>query len=323
MLGERPEGSDEASQVVLRVPAEVRSAQSAHSVGNGRTGRRYNGSWGPGESARPVRARRLAPVATRTRVLVADSAAIFRASVCALLGREEDFEVADAADLGTLLATAKRGWPEIVLIDSDLPPAGALHALAQMRSLCSARAVVWSLETGPDHLVAAICAGARGYLPKHISTAGLLRSLRAVARGEVALPRSLGAVLFESVHGVAERNRAREHARFLSRRELEVLALVAAGLQNKHVAAELCISVLTVKRHVQNILEKLGVSSRHEAAVVYRSAFAPETSGAIAETTELVRDVLPEFLSRSRLVQGELTTVMTAALAAGEERGSR
>jgi two-component system, NarL family, nitrate/nitrite response regulator NarL len=276
-LGERPEGSDEGAQLLLRVPTEVRSAQPAHLVGNGRTVRRYGGSSGPGGSARLVRARRLVPVTTRTRVLVADSAAIFRASVCALLGREDDFEVADAADLGELLAAAKRGWPEVILIDSDLAPEGALHALARMRTFCSARAVVWSFETSPEHLVAAICAGARGYLPKRVSTAGLLSSLRAVARGEAALPRSLAGVLFESVRGVAERNRAREDTRLLSRRELEVLALVAAGLQNKHVATELYISTLTVKRHVQNILHKLGVSSRQDAAAVYQAAFPPET----------------------------------------------
>jgi len=225
-------------------------------------------------------------------VLVADSAGIFRASICALLAREDDFDVASAVDVSELLAAVQRGWPDIVLIDRDLPPAGAVHALERMRGVSSARAIVWGYDPGSEDLLAAVCAGANGYLPKHVTRPGLVRSLRAVARGEVALPRPLTAALFEAMYVVSERNRARERAHLLSARELQVLDLVAAGLQNKEIATALYISVLTVKRHVQNILEKLGVSSRHEAAAVYRSAFAPETSGAIAETTELVRDVL-------------------------------
>jgi DNA-binding NarL/FixJ family response regulator len=270
---ENPEGWDDAAKAVPGVAAELGSRRPPRTVGNARTGRRYSSS---SLRASKRSAQRVAPVATPTRVLVADSAARFRASVCALLARQDDFETEDAADLGELVAAAKRGWPDIALIDSDLAPVGALGALDRMRSLCPAKAVVWSFETRPERLVAAVCAGARGYLPKGISTDGLLTSLRAVARGEVALPRRLAPVLFESVRGLAERNQAREDTSRLSRRELEVLALVAAGLQNKHVAAELFISVFTVKRHVQTILQKLGVSSRREAAAVYHAASPPQ-----------------------------------------------
>jgi DNA-binding NarL/FixJ family response regulator len=230
--------------------------------------------------------------APRTRVLVADSAGIFRSSICSLLAREDDFDVAGAVDAGEVLAAVQRGWPDIVLIDQDLPPVGAINALERMRGLSSARAIVWGYDPGSEDLLAAVCAGADGYLPKHVTRPALVRSLRAVARGEVALPRPLTAALFEAMYDVSERNRARERAHLLSARELQVLDLVAAGLQNKEIATALYISVLTVKRHVQNILEKLGVSSRYEAAAVYRSAFVSEASAPTAETTELVRDVV-------------------------------
>ena len=211
----------------------------------------------------------------RTSIVVADAGPIFRAGVRNLLARESDFELLEASNSSELSEILEAHAPDIALVDLELPPAGGLEAVARFAPLYETRLIVWSFETPSDVVLAAVTAGAKGFLPKEISPAGLIRSLRGVLRGEAPLSRGLASLMIDSVQGLEQRDRVRERAVTLSNREREVLALVARGARNRQIAQALSISEFTVKRHMQNILHKLDLPSRRAAGLFYRSAFEP------------------------------------------------
>jgi DNA-binding NarL/FixJ family response regulator len=211
----------------------------------------------------------------RTSIVVADAGPIFRAGARHLLGRESDFEVFEASTYEALSETLERRAPDIALVDVELPPSGGIGAVASLSARYETSMIVWGFDATRDVVLASITAGAKGYLPKEISPAGLIRSLRGVVRGEAPLSRGLATLMVEAVHGLEERDRVRERAVTLSTREREVLALVATGARNREIAEALSISEFTVKRHMQNILHKLELPSRRAAGLFYRTAFEP------------------------------------------------
>ena len=208
----------------------------------------------------------------RRRVLVADGAPLFRSGVRYLLTREGDFVLTEAADFDELMQVMEHEAPEIALIDLDLPPSGGVAAVAHLAAQNTTRLVVWGFEAEREQVLDALTAGADGFLDKAISPTGLMRALRGMSRGETPLPRELVTVVVDAVHDFEARDRARERLVVLSAREREVLALVANGSRNRQIADELSISEFTVKRHMQNILQKLDLSSRTAAAAFYRTA---------------------------------------------------
>ncbi|MEO8289686.1 MAG: response regulator transcription factor [Gaiellaceae bacterium] len=217
----------------------------------------------------------------RTGIVVADASPIFRAGVRHLLARESDFEVFEAASYAELAAAVSAHEPDIALVDLELPTTGGVAAVSRLARHSTTSMILWSFEATTDTILAAITAGAKGYLPKEISPSGLIRSLRGVIRGEAPISRELATVMVDAVHGLEERDRVRERAVVLSAREREVLALVARGDRNRQIAQALSISEFTVKRHMQNILHKLNLPSRRAAGLFYRSAFESE-QGAVS-----------------------------------------
>jgi DNA-binding NarL/FixJ family response regulator len=209
---------------------------------------------------------------TRTKILVADPVPIFRTGVRNLLLRESDFEVIEAETLTEIKQLSLEGQPDIALIDSELPPSG-VAAATWLAGEIGTRVVLWSFVSSREAVLAAIRAGASGYLHKEISPQGLVRALRGLIVGEAALARDLAALMIDGLHGLERQANARERASTLSNRELQVLELIAAGARNKQIAMQLVISEFTVKRHVQNILQKLDLSSRHAAGSFYRAAY--------------------------------------------------
>ena len=232
-------------------------------------GARGGGSTRPGTTTtRPAsRDRRV----WQTKVLVADPS-MFGSGVALVLEREPDFAVLHARTLSEAIEVAQRERPDVVLLDLDLPPARATAAIEPLTSVCSASIVVWSLGPGVDDVIECIRAGASGYLQKEISSTGLLRSLRGIVRDEAPLPRHLTTMMISALQSLGSRERARAATSSLSSREHEVLALIGAGASNREIASTLVISEFTVKRHVQNILKKLALPSRHAAAALHRSA---------------------------------------------------
>ena len=216
----------------------------------------------------------------RTRILVADPLRIFRAGVRNLLARESDLEVIEAASLDEVIAATRGDCPDIALIDLDLPPSGGIAAANMLAERCTTYTILWSFEPTRDTVLAAVRAGAHGFLHKEISPVGLLRALRGVVQGEAPLSRDLATLMIEALHGLDERDRARERAAVLSLREREVLDFVAQGARNKQIAQALTISEFTVKRHMQNILQKLELPTRRAAATFYRTAFGDANEAA-------------------------------------------
>ncbi len=206
------------------------------------------------------------------RVLVADGLPIFRAGVCNLLAQEGGFDVVEATSIDEAEQSVRLAQPDIALIDLELPPAGGVSAVARLAELApDVRTIVWSLNAPRDLILAAIRAGASGYLHKGVSPDGLVRALRGVPRGEAPLSRHVALMVVDALHGLGERQRVRDRVARLSERELEVLERIARGARNREIAEALEISEFTVKRHVQNILHKLDLASRTAAGAFYRS----------------------------------------------------
>jgi two-component system nitrate/nitrite response regulator NarL len=218
---------------------------------------------------------------TRTRILVADPLTIFRSAVRSLLARESDLQVVEAANFDEVAAHISCGCPDIALIDLELPPSGGVEAVKLLSELCSTHMIVWSFAPTREAVLAAVRAGADGYLRKEISPTGLVRSLRGIVNGEAPLSRDLATLMIDAIHGLEERDRTRERLSVLSLREREILEYVALGARNRQIAASLTISEFTVKRHMQNIHKKLGVDSRRAAADFYRAAQAELVGSAV------------------------------------------
>ena len=214
----------------------------------------------------------------RPSIVVADEMPIFRSGVCELLRSEGRFDVFEAETAAQLAAVFDAHRLDVALIGIDPPPAADLHdALALFRD-SDAQAIVWSFEASPHAVIAAISAGASGFLHKQISAAALLRALSGLMRGEALITRNVARLIVRGLHDLDEQLQARDAMSQLSVRERDVLALVAEGAGNKEIGQELDISEFTVKRHVQNILRKLDIRSRHSAGAFYRSGFGVDAS---------------------------------------------
>jgi len=219
-----------------------------------------------------------------TRVLVADPVALLRAGVRSALERAGGFAVSEAGDEPSLLAAVEAEQPELVLLDLHLPPAGGVAALAQLDPEHGPRVIAWALDPDGDQVLAALSAGAIGFLTKDMRGDAIVRGLHTALDGQAPIRRSLLTNVIVAFQKVERRDRYGERAIKLSSRELEVLGLIALGTRNREIADQLSISEFTVKRHVQNILHKLNVPSRDVAAHIYRSVFGAEGTPHLAVT---------------------------------------
>lgn len=207
------------------------------------------------------------------RVLLADEQSLFREAVRVVLSREADIEVVgEARDGLQAVAEVERLKPDVALLDSNLPNCDGVHATFQITERAPGCRVI--LVTGQEEqrvLIDALEAGASGYLTKESPLVDLIEAVRAVHRGEVLVPpRMLGALLRQLIQRRREHDVAANRMANLTRREREVLALLAQGADNERIAQRLVISPETARTHVQNVLGKLEVHSRLEAAAFVR-----------------------------------------------------
>ena len=197
------------------------------------------------------------------RVVVADDHPIVRAGIVGLLETAPDIAVVgEAADGSEAVALAESEHPDLVLMDLRMP--GVDGAAATERIVAAGRGtrvLVLTTYESDDHILAAIEAGASGYLLKAAPQAEILAGIRAVAAGETVLAPSIAAKLVSRVRADA----ASVAPPALSPREREVLALVAAGRSNPEIARTLYIGEATVKTHLLHAFEKLGVNDRTRA----------------------------------------------------------
>jgi DNA-binding NarL/FixJ family response regulator len=206
------------------------------------------------------------------RVLLVDDHALFREGMARLFAYEDDFEVVgEAGDGEEALRAARELMPDLVLMDIDLPGLGGLAATRRLtRELPYVQVVMLTVHDDDERLFEAIKAGAQGYLVKSIRSGELLSLLRGLARGEAPISRAMATRIlqeFARSGGAAPAgDETRPPEATLTFREQEVLQLVARRYSNKEIAGALVISEFTVKNHLRNILSKLHLRSRTEAA---------------------------------------------------------
>jgi DNA-binding NarL/FixJ family response regulator len=198
------------------------------------------------------------------KLLIAEDHPVVRVGLERLLANVDDIEVVGTAANGAeAVELAERLRPDVVLMDLSMPVLGGVEATAQIDAARNGDISVVVLTSFSDRtqVLAALDAGASGYLLKDADPDELIRGVRAAARGEAPIaPKAAREVL-------AKRSEQRSPSSGLSPREREVLALLAQGLPNKRIALDLAISEKTVKSHLTNIFERIGVSDRYQAAL--------------------------------------------------------
>lgn len=200
------------------------------------------------------------------QIIIADDHSIVRKGIRALLATEPDIQViGEAADGKEVVAMAQQLHPDVILMDLVMPKMDGIAATAQISAIQpKSRILVLTSFAADDKVFPAIKAGALGYLLKDSSPEDLVRSIRQVAQGEPSLEPSIARkVLLEISHPIKTELTVDP----LSERELVVLRLIAQGRSNREIGEELFITEATVRTHVSNILSKLHLASRTQAAL--------------------------------------------------------
>src|SRR3990172_9609060 len=199
------------------------------------------------------------------RLLLVDDHALFREGLISLLSYQDDFTVVgEAEDAESALAQARALEPDIVLMDVELQGEDGVIATQRLKMEMPDLAIVMlTVHDDSQTLFEAIKAGAEGYLVKNVRSRELLEQLRGLARGEAAISRRMAARILQEIRGQTEPFGPEEE---LTPREMEVLELVAARLSNAEIAERLVVSEHTVKNHMKNILSKLHLRNRRQAA---------------------------------------------------------
>ena len=208
------------------------------------------------------------------RVLIVDDHALFRRGLEMVLAEEADIDlVGEASDGAEAVEKAGEALPDVVLMDIRMPRSSGIEACRAMKEIApSTKIVMLTISDEEEDLFEAIRAGASGYLLKDIPYDEVADVVRAVHGGQSLINPSMAAKLLTEFAALARRDgeeRAQQvPAPRLTDREMEVLRLVARGMNNRDIARELFISENTVKNHVRNILEKLQIHSRMEAVMI-------------------------------------------------------
>jgi two-component system nitrate/nitrite response regulator NarL len=206
-----------------------------------------------------------------TKVLIVDDHALLRQGVRNTIEPQEDFEVVGEAEDGAeALAKAKELKPDLILMDISMPHGNGLEALSAIkRELPDVKIIMLTVHDKDENLLEAIKRGAEGFLSKNVRAKALLDSLRGAMRGEAAISRHMAGKILKEFTRLAEIEDKKTPGQ-LTPREKEVLQKLSEGLSNKEIGLSLCISENTVKVHVKNILRKLHLQNRTEAAAYAR-----------------------------------------------------
>ncbi|HBS79985.1 MAG: two-component system response regulator NarL [Pseudomonas sp.] len=205
---------------------------------------------------------------TTARILLVDDHPMMRRGLRDLLELENDLEVVGEAGNGEdAIALAQQTEPDLILMDLNMPGIDGLETTRRMRDVdIDARIVMFTVSDEQGHVLEALRNGADGYLLKDMDAEQLIEQIRLAATGRMALSPELTQVLAEAIR-VRPKPTGQVPFSSLTKREKEVLRQIAKGQSNKMIARKLGITEGTVKVHVKNLLHKLGLRSRVEAAV--------------------------------------------------------
>ena len=214
------------------------------------------------------------------KIILIDDHTLFRSGIKALLSRQSDFDViGEAADGFTGIKLVEQMRPDIVLLDLDMPVMNGRETLAQILSSNPQQTVVMlTVSEDNDDLTECMRIGARGFLLKNINADFLLDSIRKAVDGDNVFSPEMTTRLVQSLISPAS-PRADHLLSTLTPREMEILGYLAAGHSNKVIARHLDLAESTIKVHVQNILRKLNLSSRVQAAVYAVQHKVPQPEG--------------------------------------------
>jgi two-component system, NarL family, response regulator DevR len=218
----------------------------------------------------------MSEIGGKLRVMLVDDHALVRSAVRQAISAPDVDLVGEAATAEEALALAPVLRPDVLLLDIDLPGMNGIQLVQELAPrLPQTKIVMLTVSASERDLLDAVARGAAGYLTKDLSPEALLRSLRGTQRGELAMSRRFAARALRHFADLARRGKtagagADSDLMLLSPRENDVLAMLADGLTDREIAQALTISPRTVETHVSNILHKLGVRNRAEAARRYR-----------------------------------------------------
>ena len=203
------------------------------------------------------------------RVAVVDDQELFRRGLTMLLGVEDDIEVVgEAGDGVAAIDLAASTVPDVILMDVRMPKRSGIEACLAIKDVApTAQIIMLTVSDEEADLYEAVKNGASGYLLKDSSIDEVAQAVRVVADGQSLISPSMAVKLLDEFKQMSRSDRAQVPTPRLTERELEVLKLVAQGLNNREIAKRLFISENTVKNHVRNILEKLQLHSRMEAVM--------------------------------------------------------
>lgn len=204
----------------------------------------------------------------RTRIVIVDDHALFRDGLATILAAEADFEVVgQGGSAGDAVRLARDLLPEIILLDIDMPGGGITAAQSIAVDCPVTKIVILTSSEDDDHLIAALKTGTRAYILKGVPARELLRILRAVEAGESYVPPALAASLLVEMHEPS-RKALENPIDELTERERQILEGLASGSSNKEIGQKLFLAEKTVKHYITNILQKLQVRNRVEAALL-------------------------------------------------------
>jgi DNA-binding NarL/FixJ family response regulator len=206
-------------------------------------------------------------------VLLADDHTVVRQGLRALLVAEGDIEIVGEADNGRqAVQLAKKLLPDVVVMDIAMPVLNGLEATRQItRTIPSAKVLVLSSYSDDEYVQQLTEAGAAGYLVKQTAANDLLKAIREAHKGNAYFSPAIAKRLRDQCRQAFTGQTVKKRADYLTTREAEVLQLIAEGRANKQIAAELCISIKTVEKHRQQVMNKLGI---HDVAGLTRHAIA-------------------------------------------------
>jgi two-component system, NarL family, response regulator DevR len=200
-------------------------------------------------------------------LLIVDDHEVVRQGLAAMLGRRPGFHVvAEAGTVAEAVAAARKFRPDLVVMDVRLPDGSGVEACREIRAeMPDTRVVMLTSYPDEDAVLSAIIAGASGYLLKQVRARDLVAALEAVGRGESLLDPAVTGKVLDRIRRIATTDQPDELAE-LTAQEQKILLLVAEGMTNKQIAAEVFLSDKTVKNYVSSILAKLNLERRAQAA---------------------------------------------------------